>query len=236
MEFGLICEGPTDQAVLENMLCGLYDDEELFELITELQPGGKSDTNKDGGWERVLEYLASHKFRQAFTTVKNIVIQIDTDVANLKGFDVDLRDDGGKTLKSVTEIVAKVKSRLVKQIESGEAGFFAEYDSRIIFAITVHSLEVWLFKHYNKDVNKAKLINGGEKQLAQELLKDKKLKKYTERTKGKAVVMVKNYDCYTDLSMPFYESKTCNRSIENLLKRDESFKLFKGYVDQIRTM
>ncbi|NQZ06622.1 MAG: hypothetical protein HRT35_05605 [Algicola sp.] len=236
MEFGLICEGPTDQAVLENMLCGLCDDEDLYELITELQPGGKSDTNKDGGWERVLEYLASYKFRQAFTTVNNVVIQIDTDVAHLQGFDVDLRDEKGKTIKSVPEIVAKVKARLVEQIESGEKGFFTKYDKRIIFAITVHSLEIWLFKHYNKDHDKAKLINGGEKQLALELLKDKKLTEYTQRTKGKVVVMVKNYDSYCDLSMPFYESKTCKPSIENLLKRDESFKLFKGYIDQIKTM
>jgi hypothetical protein len=233
MDFGLICEGPTDQAVLENMLCGLYDDEDLYELITQLQPGGQSDTNKDGGWERVLEYLASYKFRQAFTTVKNVVVQIDTDVANMKGFDVDLRDDQGKVLKSVPEIVNKVRQRLIQQIESGETGFFEQVKTQIIFAITVHSLEIWLFKHYNKEPNKSKVISGGEKQLARQLSKNDKLKKYTERAKGKEVVMIKNYDNYSDLSMPFFDRKTCHQSIGNLLERDESFKLFKVTVDQV---
>lgn len=233
MDFGLICEGPTDHAVLENMLCGLYDDEDLFDRITPLQPGGQSDTNKDGGWERVLEYLASYKFRQAFTTVKNIVVQIDTDVASMKGFDVDLRDDNGKTLKSVPDIVIKVKERLIQQIESGEAGFFARHKTQIIFAITVHSLEIWLFKHYNKESNKTKLINGGERQLARQLLKNDKLKKYTERAKGKEPIMIKNYNNYSDLSMPFFDNKTCKQSIDDLSHRDESFKCFKMTIEQL---
>ncbi len=238
MDFGLICEGPTDQAVLENMLCGLYDDEDLYESITALQPGGESDTHlsisKEGGWGRVLAYLASYQFRQAFPIVKNVVIQIDTDVANMKGFDVDLRDDSGKVLKSVPAIVNKVKLRLIEQIDSGESGFFIKHKSQIIFAITVHSLEVWLFKHYNNDPKKKTLINGGEKQLAQQLLKSNKLKKYTERTQGKEVIMIKNYNNYTELSMPFYNRKTCKESINNLSKADESFQLFSAYIAALK--
>ena len=83
MDFGLICEGPTDRAALENILCGIYDNEDLFDSINPLQPGGESDTNKEGGWERVLQYIANYKFREAFLMLDYVIIQIDTDVANM---------------------------------------------------------------------------------------------------------------------------------------------------------
>jgi len=232
MDFGLICEGPTDQAVLENIICGIYNNEDLFELITPLQPGGKSDTNTDGGWERVFEYIASINFRQSFSMIKNIIIQIDTDVANMKGFDVDLRDEEGKVLKSVPCIVNKVKERLIQQINSIESGFFELYADRIIFAISVHSIEIWIFKHYDKTA-KVKEINTGERKLAKQLLKTKDLAKFTMRGQKKEIIMNKTYDNYEELSRPFYNKKSCIKSIENLYKKDESFKIFKDDIDNL---
>lgn len=230
MDFGLICEGPTDQATIENLICGIFENEDLFELITPLQPGGKSDTNKDGGWERVLEYIASNNFRQSFTMVKNVIIQIDTDVANMQGFDVDLRDDNGKTIKSVPEIVNRVKNRLIQQINSIEDNFFEKYQDRIIFAISVHSIEIWIYKHYDNH-SKVKQINGGERALVAELLKKKELKVYTEQGQRKTTLMVKTYANYDELTRSFYDKKTCTQSIANLYKKDESFKIFKDDID-----
>ncbi|ENJ1726455.1 DUF4276 family protein [Vibrio parahaemolyticus] len=230
MRFGLISEGPTDQATIENMLCGIFNDEELYELITPLQPGGSSDTNQEGGWERVLNYISNHKFRQSFSTVENVVIQIDTDVATLKGFDVDLRDDDGKTLKEVVSIFEKVKTRLVEQIESGEVGFYEKVKDRIIFAITVHSLEIWLFKHHSKNKSSQKIINSGENKLANELIKDRKLAEFTTTGKNKQILMIKTYDNYDQLSRKFYDSKTCIQSVNELCKVDESFQLFKSQL------
>ncbi|CAE6902115.1 hypothetical protein ACOMICROBIO_NCLOACGD_01576 [Vibrio sp. B1ASS3] len=230
MRFGLISEGPTDQATIENMLCGIFDDEELYELITPLQPGGSSDTTQEGGWERVLNYISNHKFRQSFSTVENIVIQIDTDVATMKGFDVDLRDDEGKTLKEVASIFEKVKNRLIEQIESGETGFYEKVKDRIIFAITVHSLEIWLFKHHCKVTSNKKVINSGENKLATELIKDRKLAQFTTTGKNKTILMLKTYDNYDKLSRKFYDSKTCAQSVDDLCKVDESFQLFKNQL------
>lgn len=230
MKFGLICEGPTDQAAIENILCGILDDEELYELITPLQPGGASDTNTEGGWERVLAYISNHKFRQSFSTVENIVIQIDTDVANLKGFDVDLRDNNGVTLKDVISIFEKVKLRLIEQIESGEAGFYNKVKDRIIFAITVHSLEIWLFKHHCKTKSNKKVINSGENKLVNELVKDHNLVKFTTKGPRKERLMIKNYDNYDQLSRKFYDSKTCSQSVNELCLVDDGFQLFKNQL------
>lgn len=227
MEFGLICEGKTDQAAIENMLCGILEDDELFDLITELQPGGTSDSNQDGGWERVFEYLGNHKFRQSFSTVKRVVIQIDTDVAHLKGFDVDLRDEQGITLKKVISIVEQVKDKLIEKIESGQAGFYDKHKERIIFAITVHSLEIWLYKHHSKKPTNVKIINSGENKLAQELEKKQEFKNYVLKGKGKKLEMDKNYDNYDNLTRAFYNKKTRNKAVKNLCLCDDSFKLFK---------
>lgn len=227
MEFGLVCEGKTDQAAIENILCGIFEDEELFELITELQPGGASDSNQYGGWERVFEYLANHKFRQSFSTVKRVVIQIDTDVAHLKGFDVDLRDEKGVTFKDALSIVNKVRDRLIEKINSGQDGFYEEYKDRIIFAITVHSLEIWLYKQHSQTPTSVKVINTGELKLAKELEKTRDFKNFVTKTKGKLLEMDKTYDNYDQLTRAFYNKKTRKEVIDNLCKCDESFRMFK---------
>ena len=107
------------------------------------------------------------------------------------------------------------------------------HKSRITFAITVHSTEIWLFKHYNQEPNKAKIIHSGEAKLAQELQKHNKLKKLTKREKGKRLVMDKKYDNYDQLSLPFFNKKTSQKNIQKLYTRDESFKVFKDSLPQI---
>ena len=227
MEFGLICEGKPDPAAIENLLCGIFEDEELFDLITELQPGGVSDSNQYGGWERVFEYFCNHKLRQSFSTVKKVVIQIDTDVAHLKSFDVDLRDEQGTTLKSAISIAEKVKGKLIEKIESGQKDFYDNHKERIIFAITVHSLEIWLYKHHSKAPTNVKTINSGENKLALELQKTKEFKSYVLKGKGKKLEIDKNYDNYDQLTRAFYNKKTRNDAVNNLYLCDESFKIFK---------
>lgn len=227
MQFGLICEGPTDHAAIENMLCGIYDNCDLFESITQLQPGGATDSNQEAGWLRVFEYIKNYKFRQSLSIVKNVVIQIDTDVAYLKGFDVDLRDENGKALKCPIEIFEKVKNRLIQQINSGETGFYDNNSDRIIFAITVHSLEIWLFKHHSKNLPRVTDINSGEVKLASELAKNDKLISFTRRVQGKKRLMDKNYENYDKLTENFFNKKTRKKSVEELCKVDNSFRLFK---------
>jgi len=225
MDFGLICEGPTDQAVIENVLCGIYDNEDLFEEITPLQPGGVSDTNKDGGWERVLEYIASYKFREAFSFIDNIIIQIDTDVATNIGFDIDFRDQNGITTKSIPIIIDKVKERLIEKINSIEDGFYDKHKDRIFFAISVHSIETWIYKHYDNQSRKSQ-INNGEENLAKQLNKNKKYNKYIEKGSKNSLLMKKNYDNYNELTISFFNTKTAKKSINSLYVKDESFKIF----------
>ena len=67
--FTLACEGITDQAAIENILCGFYDDPGLDEDIQYLQPYlDTTDTRKmqqgnAGGWKNLYyNYLGSSNF------------------------------------------------------------------------------------------------------------------------------------------------------------------------------
>lgn len=52
VKFGFVVEGPTDRAILENILIG-YFDEDISEYFTRLQPRDMKDS---GGWSRILNY------------------------------------------------------------------------------------------------------------------------------------------------------------------------------------
>lgn len=93
--FGLACEGITDHITLENILCGYFDDEpDLDEAIIQLQPS-LDETDKVqsgfGGWEMLLEYLQSTRFRDDVLNVEYVVVQLDTDIAEHANFDVAYR-------------------------------------------------------------------------------------------------------------------------------------------------
>jgi len=82
IKFGLVTEGVTDQEVISNILCGFYNNPDLF--ISELQPL-RDETDKPpedmyGGWGNLIEYCKSDQFKEAFQAIDYIIIQVDTDV------------------------------------------------------------------------------------------------------------------------------------------------------------
>lgn len=223
MDIGLISEGPTDHGVIENMLCGMLNKDDPGDFIQQLQPNNAdAQTYGDGGWYQVFDYIGKADFRGAFGFLDYLVIQIDTDVAGEKHFDVDLRDDSGKTLKCAMTIAQRVKQRLIEQINKVEPQFYQQHSERIIFAISVHSIEIWLFKHFYNKVDKNQQINSGERLLAQCLAK--KGKKYTQFFDKQG--LIKNYDNYVELSEDFYKPKTASKAIKQLVSKDKSFELF----------
>ena len=226
MDIGLVSEGPTDHAVIENMLCGMLDEDDPNDFIQQLQPNA---ADSEGGWYRVLDFISNDDFRQAFGFLDYLVIQIDTDVAGEKHFDVDLRDENGKTLTCAVEIASKVQQRLIEQINKKVSDFYQQYAERIIFAVSVHSIEIWLFKHFYIKQDKNKQINGGERLLVGCLNKNrKKFGQFYEKDK-----LNKNYDNYVELSQDFYKPRTAAKAIKALAKKDQSFALFHQQVTDI---
>ncbi len=207
MRFGLACEGVTDQITLENILCGYFNDPDLDEEISQLQPlfDESDQKQKDfGGWQMLLAYLKMTRFRDDVLNNQFIVIQVDTDVSNEIGFDVPHVDTNNQPLTPEV-LITNVITKLVATIESGQSGFYHQYSEKIIFCISVHSLECWLYAHYNnKPLSKPK-ITGCYKALSHLLPTTKKEPR-----------------CYDKLSQVFLERK----NIGAVIKKDPSFAVF----------
>lgn len=154
LKFGLISEGVTDNAVLENILIG-YFNEDISGYINHLQP----PPTASGGWSRVLKYCSSHDFKNDFTDNDFMVIQIDTDKSFDAPFDVSHEENGVKL--SVEQLIEKVKVRFERLFEEVfGTNFKAEFNNRILFAIAIHSTECWLLPlYYKKDNEKSEIKN-----------------------------------------------------------------------------
>ena len=191
--FGLVAEGETDHAVLENILLGISG-EDISDEITILQPDidetTKGTLQEFGGWYNVFQYCLSEDFRDSFQRVQYVVIQIDTDVSEHTHYDIKQTDEYGKKLISAV-LIEKVKSKF-EQIIVNEFGqeFFQNHQDRILFAISVDEIECWLLPLYYTDNTKSKTNNC-----------DHKLHQ-------KAGKFEKNYNDYDEISKDFRKSKT----------------------------
>jgi len=153
--FALVTEGITDQKVIENILVGFFDDPNID--INPLQPlRDETDRNRaanPGNWHKVLEYCASEEFRGAFQFNDYVIVQIDTDVA--ADYGVKNRDEEGNEF-SDGDMYERVREKLITQIDPE---FYANYTNRILFAVSVQSIECWLLPLFFTDNKKSKTVN-----------------------------------------------------------------------------
>ncbi len=215
--FGLITEGITDQEVITNILFGYYDNPDLD--ITELQPlKDETDSKKSanfGGWGNLLEYCKSKKFREAFQAISYIIIQIDTDICEEYGVP---KNEAGKTL-SPEELVSKVTEKFIAQIG---IDFYEKVAERIIFAVSVHSIECWLLPIYfpNDKAKKGKTVNCLDTlNLA--------LSKKESFTIDKSH---KNFDYYAKISTIFSK----NKELKKYYPHNPSFAIFIQKLDDLQ--
>jgi hypothetical protein len=203
MNFGLACEGFTDHATITNILYGYYPNLKSRN-ITELQPAFDATDGRQyqGGWQILLKYLTLENFREAVVNIEYVILQIDTDASN--GFDVPHVDDNGNELSTDT-LVVNVVDKLIAKINEGQSGFYTEHAKKIIFAISVHSIECWLVDYY-----------------AQQAAIDdcfgvlKKLNNLPVRVS-------KKYHNYNELSRKAFSSRT---EINSVAQKSPSFNLF----------
>jgi hypothetical protein len=160
--FGLIAEGETDHAVLENILLGIAK-ADISDEITILQPDidetTKGTLQEFGGWYNVFQYCLSEDFKDSFQRVQYVVIQIDTDVSEQTHYDIKQTDESGKKL--VPEVlIEKIKGKFEQTIVN-EFGvdFFKNHQDRILFAISVDEIECWLLPLYYTNNTKSKTNN-----------------------------------------------------------------------------
>lgn len=217
--FGLAAEGVTDFAVIESILCGFYDYDDLEDEINQLQPAFDATNQKQigfGNWTLQLEYLKSERFREDVINHNYIIVQVDTDIAGRKGFDVNINDDNSRMLP-VDDIVERVIQRLIQQINSAEEApdnFFHNHAEKIIFCISVQSIECWLYAHYVKRYPNNPKVVGCERALSRCQL---------------PVNHKKEYPIYQKLSEPLLNKNNLTAAAG----RDPSLNIFLQKLDQI---
>jgi len=200
-KFGLVTEGITDQIVIENILCGFYKDyEDLDEEIYPLEPPRDETDTKQAysefgtGWSAIFNYLSEERFRDDVLNSEYIIIQIDTDIAE---------DFGCSLTKSIEDIIECVIEKMIEQIDSKEI-FYKANEKKIIFAISVHSLECWILA-LDKSIKREEIKNCIKRL-------EKVLKKKVSKT----------YTYYDKLSQNFLKHK----NIIKIASKNSSFQMF----------
>ena len=222
--FGLITEGLTDQIVIETILAGYFNNPDID--IRPLQPErDKDDENKShnyGGWSQVFAYYESNNFKEAFQFIDYIIIQIDTDVS--EDYNIAKQDENGEFTPQ--QLIAKVIEKFRDGI--GE-DFYNTNQQKIIFAISVHSIECWLLPLYYTDKQKKAKCKNCLNTLNYELSKqhkftiDKKAKNpeyYREIAKqyGKHKVLMKHYQ--DNPSLKIFIEEIESRNIQTIEEDD----------------
>ncbi len=149
--FGIIGEGVTDRVVVKSILVG-YFGEDAF--VTGIQPPERAAgaDPPPGGWDLVFKSLAQGDHVEALARNDYVVIQIDTDVCEQKGYDVPRRE-GGRTL-SADELILRVIEKLKGMVGRD---CYSKHAARFIFAIAVDSVECWLLPLLYSDGRAAKI-------------------------------------------------------------------------------
>jgi hypothetical protein len=207
-KFGIVGEGITDQITIENILCGFFDsidDDDIAYL----------PNNAKGGWTAIFNYLMSSDFRNDVLSNEFIIVQIDTDISTKQteasAFGIYYKDANGNEL-STNELINAVIAIIVNKINNGQSDFYQENYQKIIFAISVHSIECWLIAHYAQQTEKYNCFD---------ILKTMKFAKNTQLSKKRT-----NYDI---ISQPFLDKNT----IQTVAQKDPSFNHFIGQLKTI---
>jgi hypothetical protein len=148
MNIALISEGVTDRPIIEATLISYFsvNHKEVSPMLNSLQPKGK----EPGGWTRVLFYCGTEEFRKSFDFNDYVIIQIDSDKHAEKGFDVADYPD-------LVQLIQAIHNRIIQSI--GDK-FYQTVKERILFAISMDSIECWLLPFYATTVaHKSKVIN-----------------------------------------------------------------------------
>lgn len=151
--FGLVAEGKTDIAVLDNILVGYFNDlaGERIE-VRPLQPNVDA-TDSFGNWYNALNYCKSNDFKEAFGFLDYVIVQVDTDISE----DLGILRIGENQKAELATFVQSIQSKIIDDYIGRK--FYEAHQDQIIFSITVHSIECWLLPLYANGKKTEKLLN-----------------------------------------------------------------------------
>jgi hypothetical protein len=143
-----------------------------------------------------------------------IIIQIDTDVSESEHYNIPKQDENGEFTPQqlIEKLIEKFRGA------SGD-DFYRKYQQKIIFAISVHSIECWLLPLYYTDKKKkSKLKN------CLDTLNRKLRKKHNFTIDANA----KNSEYYREISKQYRKHKV-------LMKHYAENPSFKNFIEEIES-
>jgi hypothetical protein len=140
IRFGVISEGATDFYVIKHLLEGVFGSDGHYIQVNSIFPDlDASHQQRYGGWTLLKKFLNDQRHINALDFNDFIVIQIDTDVSEEKGFDVPHRGEKNQNLP-ILELIHQVREKLQSWMNISENDNLEKF----VFAISVHSIECWL--------------------------------------------------------------------------------------------
>lgn len=218
IKIALITEGVTDQFIIKPIIKNYFKDREF--VFRPIVPN-VDETDKQtsfGGWVNVVNECKGSNISDLFNYNDFVVIQIDADISQEKGFDVP-HSENGKQIGN-----EKLCENIIRKLQSFfPLGIWEEYADRLLFAIGIYSMECWLValvnsRHTNKDIqNCLHRLNGG---LSKNNIK---------------IINPKDKNCFQSRSTYRYLANQFKNKkiIDKLAKRNAGFECF---IEQISNM
>jgi hypothetical protein len=157
--FATVAEGPTDHAILQNIILGLFREEGVESGdISQAQPlideTGKQLSNCPGGWLQVFRWLEQKRYNSAFQFNDFVIVHLDTDACEESGYDIPKCVNG--VARSPSELVELVRQKLAAKIDPAD---LQQYSKRFAFAIAVHGIECWLLPLWGRSQEQTVIHN-----------------------------------------------------------------------------
>lgn len=219
IKIALITEGVTDQFIIKPIIENYYKDIE-FRFTPVQPPVDETDKQTDfGSWVNVVNVCKSDDIAELFNYNDFVVIQIDADISQEKGFDVPHLDKGKQieNKELCINIINKLQSFIPK-------GVWHKYSDRFLFSIGILSMECWLVaivnsRHTNKEINNCLY------HLNRSLLK-KNIDVISEKNKNS----YKSRTVYKKLANKFKNRK----AITKYAKQNTGFEYFVEQLDKVK--
>lgn len=150
--FAIICEGISENRVLHAIIDKYCDDAYFADVQPELNNnGGYPKQANWGGWQEVLAHCNTETFKEALAQNDYLVVQVDTDRCNEKGFDIKDPDK-----RDPREVYNDIVARLLRDIDPQ---LIEDNKDRIIFAICFNEIECWFLPIFYTDDKKCATNN-----------------------------------------------------------------------------
>lgn len=154
--FAIICEGISENRALHAIIDKYCIDAYFADIQPKLHNAGNHHTQANwGGWSEVLSHCNTETFTDALAQNDYLVVQVDTDSCDQKGFDVPSSDAQGQARRA-EDVYKDIVARLLQDVDPQ---LVEDNNGRILFAICFNEIECWFLPLFYSNNHKCATHN-----------------------------------------------------------------------------